>query len=93
MNKQLQEDSMNKQLQNELDKYKRLYETAISDVNTVRKDLEDIENLKELNINLQTRVKILEEDLLHIRNENEILNEKVFTYEKVFEVLTKSKGE
>lgn len=85
---------MNKQqLQNELDKYKRLYETAISDVNTVRKDLEDIENLKELNINLQTKTKMLEEDLLHIRNENKILIEKVETYEKVFEVLTKSKGE
>jgi len=85
---------MNKQqLQNELDKYKRLYETAISDVNTVRKDLEDIENLKELNINLQTKTKILEEDLLHIRNENKILIEKVETYEKVFEVLTKSKGD
>lgn len=80
-------------LQNELENYKRLYETLKIEHENLLKEKEDIEIYKDLNLQLQLEVKKLEKEKDNLQRMNEILSRECDTYREVHEILTKVVGD
>lgn len=81
------------QLQNELDNYKRLYKVEKEKNEKLESEKIEINNYKVLNLDLQVRVKYLEEENKELTNYNQILSSQNETYEKVFDILKADKAD
>jgi FtsZ-binding cell division protein ZapB len=81
------------QLQNELDNYKRLYETLKIEYENLLKEKEDIEIYKDLNLQLQLEVKKLEKEKDELERLNDNLSTECRTYKEVHDILTKVVGD
>lgn len=77
----------------ELENYKRLYKNAKEELEKVKLDINEFENLKELNLQLQVDNEWNKRMIRDLKHEVYTKDDKIETYEKVFDILKMKVGD